>query len=185
MVERRPREAIPSAGGFILERRVRENLDARYGARPATVVVDKLLADLPARVKSPIEKVFLDEALVCFRGKAFRAAIVMTWNLAFDHLCRWVFANCVAEFNGQLPRSFPKADITAIQKIDDFGELKESQVIQVCKSAGIISSDLHKILKAKLDRRNIAAHPSIVDVSQLTAEEFINDLVENVVLAIE
>lgn len=184
MAQRKPKEALPSQGGYILERRLRESFDARFGTRPTAAQVDRLLAELPARVTSPIEKVFLDEALVCFRGKAFRAAIVMTWNLAFDHLCGWVFAKHLGSFNAQLPRSFPKADVTLISKREDFGELKESQVLQVCKSAGIVSSDLHKILKEKLDRRNIAAHPSSVDISQLTAEDFIKDLVENVVLAL-
>jgi hypothetical protein len=44
--------------------------------------------------------------------------------------------------------------------LDDFQELKQSQVLQVCKSANIISGSIHKILKEKLERRNIAAHPS-------------------------
>lgn len=185
MVERKPREALPSAGGYILERRVREGFDAKYGNRPTAIIVDKLLAELPARVESPIEKVFLDEALTCFRGKAFRAAIVMTWNLAFDHLCKWILANDLAAFNVQLPKSFPKAEISSVAKREDFEELKESQILQVCKSANIITGSLHKILKEKLDRRNVAAHPSQVVVSQLTAEEFIKDVVENVVLSLK
>jgi hypothetical protein len=55
-------------------------------------------------------------------------------------------------------------------------------VLQVAKSANIISGSVHKILKEKLDRRNIAAHPSNVTVSKLTAEDVILDLVQNVVL---
>ena len=106
----------------------------------------------------------------------------MAWNLAFDHLCRFILANHLSEFNTQLPKSFPKADIAAVAKRDDFHELKESQVLQVCRSANIISGSIHKILKEKLDRRNIAAHPSGVVIADPTAEEFIKDLVENVVL---
>ena len=106
----------------------------------------------------------------------------MAWNLAYDHLCEFVLANHLAAFNTQLPRSFPRADISAIAKRDDFSELKESQVLQVCRSANITSGSLQKVLKEKLDRRNVAAHPSGVATSQLTAEEFIKDLIENVVL---
>jgi hypothetical protein len=65
---------------------------------------------------------------------------------------------------------------------DHFTELQESQVLQVCKSPNIISDSVHKILKEKLTSRNIAAHPSETVTSQPTAEEFIKDLVENVVL---
>jgi hypothetical protein len=54
--------------------------------------------------------------------------------------------------------------------------------LQVCKSALLISGSVHKIMKEKLDRRNIAAHPSGVGTFAPTAEEYIKDLVENVVL---
>lgn len=37
-------------------------------------------------------------------------------------------------------------------------------------------------MSAKLDRRNTAAHPSDVVITALTAEEYISDLVNNVVL---
>jgi hypothetical protein len=65
------------------------------------------------------------------------------------------------------------------------GPLPAWQILQVCKSANIITGSLHKILKEKLDRRNVAAHPSQVVVSQLTAEDFIKDVVENVVLSLK
>jgi hypothetical protein len=67
--------------------------------------------------------------------------------------------------------------------MEDFAdELKESEVLEICNSAGIINKDIYKILKAKLDRRNSAAHPSSVKIDQLQAEEFIDDIVKNVIL---
>jgi hypothetical protein len=57
-------------------------------------------------------------------------------------------------------------------------------VLQVCASANIISGNIHKIAKEKLVRRNIAAYPSSVVTTPATAEEFIRDLVENVVLQV-
>jgi hypothetical protein len=182
MVARKPPEAIKTSEGYCLEKRVRDSLDAKYGKRPATIHVHKLLATLPERVPSLAEKEFLREALTCFKHGAFRATIVMCWNLAYDHLCEFVLAKHLTAFNTQLPRSFPKAGIATIVKREDFSELKESQVLQVCRSSLITTDNLHKILKEKLDRRNIAAHPSSVTVSEPTAEEFVRDLVENVVL---
>jgi hypothetical protein len=152
------------------------------GQRSATVRVHKLLSELPEKISNASEKAYLEEALICFKHKAFRAAIVMTWNLAFDHLCHLVLQSHLPAFNTQLPKSFPKADIAAVNNRDHFTELKESQVLQVCKSANIISGSVHKILKEKLDRRNLAAHASGVSIFESTAEEYIKDLVENVVL---
>jgi hypothetical protein len=114
-----------------------------------------------------------------------RAAIVMTWNLAYDHLCEYALTKKLAEFNAQLPRSFPRADISVITNKEDFSELKESQVMQVCRSANITSKDVHKVLKEKLDRRNTYAHPSTITLAPQTAEEYIIDLVNNVVLLLK
>lgn len=185
MLKRKPAEALGTASkGFRLEKRVRDALDTRFGQRPTAVYVDKLLAGLPDRIPNANQKGYLEEALVCFRNAAFRAAIVMVWNLAYDHICELVIAKHLPDFNVQLPKSYPKADISAISKREDFEVLKESQVLQVCASANIISGNVHKIAKEKLVRRNIAAHPSSIVTTPATAEEFIRDLVENVVLQV-
>jgi hypothetical protein len=182
MVERKPKEALKRSKGYVLERAVRSDFDSRYGLRPATAQLHKLLSELPSQVSNPIERTFLDETIICFKYGANRAAIVMTWNLAFDHLCKWVLKEHLAAFNAQLPKSFPRARITSVTSRDDFTELKESEVLQICRSSGIITDNLNKILKEKLDRRNMAAHPSGVDISPLTTEDFITDLLQNVVL---
>lgn len=182
MEKRKPKEVLRTGAGYRLERRVRDALDIKYGQRQAAIQVDKLLSDLPDRLPDLQEKEYLAETLICFRNQAYRAAVGMCWNLAFDHLCQFALRKHLAEFNAQLPKSFPKADILHVLTRDHFGELKESQVLQICKSANIISASLHKVLKEKLDRRNIAAHPSGIKISQLTAEDFITDLITNVVI---
>ncbi len=184
---KRPKQVLKDDKGYRLERDVQLSLGQKFGRRAATVAVDKLLADLPSRVTSPVERVFLQEALACFRAEAYRATIVMTWNLAYDHLRSYVFANHIAAFNSRLPVALPgnrRLSAHGIRTADDFDELKESEFINVCKSCGAISGNIAKILEEKLKRRNIAAHPSGVVISQLQAEDFISDLVNNVVLKI-
>lgn len=184
MESRRPKEVLRNSQGYALEKRVRDALEAKYGQRAATVLADRLLLELPAKLPNLAERTFLNEAIICFRNRAFRAAIVMTWNLAYDHLCEYILNDLkrLADFNAQLPKSFPKARISAVAKKDDFSDLKESEVLQVCRSANLITNDVFKILKEKLDRRNTAAHPSTVVITPHTAEEYIIDLVTNVVL---
>lgn len=186
MEKRKPKEALRNSRGYALEKRLKDDIERKYGQRPAAIQVDKLLQDLPAKVPNLTERTFLDETIICYRAKAFRAAIVMAWNLAYDHLCRYVLNYKLAEFNTQYPISFAKlhakATMTAVGNMDDFGELKESQVIQICKSANIITADVKRILDEKLGKRNTYAHPSSITVSPQTAEEFIIDLVNNIVL---
>lgn len=179
MTSKRPPDLLKERAGYRLELRLREQLNSKYGRKESTVLVDSLLAKLPEKIPSIVEREYLTEAIACFRVGAFRAAIVMTWNLVYDHLCRWILDKHLVAFNLQLPKSFPKADIKAVTKMEDFAELKESQVLQVARSALVFDANLYKLLKEKLDRRNMAAHPSTLTIGQLTAEEFIRDLIEN------
>jgi hypothetical protein len=175
-----PPQLLRSRKGYQLEHRARHRLADAYGARPATVEVHKLLAELPGKLTNPIEAAFLEETLLCFRVGAFRAAVVMCWNLTYEHVCDYVLAAKLVEFNAQLRTAFPRAAVVVGR--DDFADLKESQVLEVCRGAGITAPSVHRLLGEKLARRNAAAHPSGVVITQLSAEEMITDLITNVVL---
>jgi hypothetical protein len=189
MSEGKTKQLLRSRDGYRLERAQLEKFDSKYGARPITIQVTKLLEDLPSKVPNTAEREFLKEALICYRHGAFRAAIAMSWNLAFDHLLHFVLKHHLSAFNNQWPRNFPKQNQKArVQQIatrDDFSELKESEVLTICKGAAIITPDLYKILDEKLGKRNSAAHPSTVTIGQIQAEGVIDDLVNNIVLKLK
>lgn len=185
LTKRRPREILKDAKGYALERSVRSAFDKKFGINPSTVVVDKLLTALPSKVSNPLEREFLEEALRCFRVQAYRASVVMTWNLVFSHLRQIVFDKHLAAFNSQAQKTFASnkklCQFQAVG-IDDFDEMKESEFILVASKCGVISSNVQKILEEKLKRRNMAAHPSNVSIAKFQAEDFISDLVNNVIL---
>lgn len=171
---------IKRAGRLALDRRVRADFDANYGQRPTAVAVTRELLSLPAKVPGVAERAFLDEAIKCFGAGAYRAAIVMSWNLAYDHLLAWLFKNHLAAFNAQWPVTFPAGKRLVVAKREDFADAKESHVIQVCRMANLFSPALKKMLDEKLDKRNSAAHPSDIVFTQIQAEAFIEDIVQNV-----
>ncbi|MDQ6436162.1 hypothetical protein RB623_19055 [Mesorhizobium sp. LHD-90] len=148
--------------------------------------MSKLLSDLPGKVPDLAEKTFLFEAMKCYRVEAYRACIVMTWNLAFDHLLRWIMrdAQRLADFNSAISRRYQKKASLMIISQDHFEDLKEAEVIEVCQTASLLSKNIIEILREKLKRRNIAAHPSQVVVTQSQADDVVTDLVNNVVLAL-
>jgi hypothetical protein len=174
--------------GYRLESASRQRLTAIHGAREVTLKLTALLATLPTMVPSLVEKTYLNEALICYRHGAFRAAVVMTWNLAYHHLCSHVLAHRLADFNSRWQLSFPghhKKLALNIVSMDDFNrELKESEVIEICRLAQIITPDIARVMGEKLGRRNSAAHPSTLVIEQLQVDAFIDDLVRNVVLKI-
>lgn len=173
---------IKSGRKYSLSHTAEEEYERSYGQREETIAVQALLSELPQRLSLDSERQYLEEALKCFRSGAFRATVVMTWNLTFDHLCNVILSKHESAFNTQLPKTYPKSDIKEIKHRDDFEGLKEHQVLQVAKSCRAITGSVHKILDEKLKRRNVAAHPSGIAINQHTAEEFVLDLIENVVL---
>jgi hypothetical protein len=186
LADSKPPDLVKVRGGYKLERSVRTALDARYGLHPSVVHVSKLLSELPNKVPDLAEKVFLLEALKCYQVGAYRACIVMAWNLSFDHLLGWIVAHPrrLADFNAAIPKRYPKKPPLIISIRDHFEDLKESEVIEVCNTAGLISDSMIKILREKLTKRNISAHPSSVVVVQSQADDVVTDLVNNVVLAL-
>jgi hypothetical protein len=187
--KKKPKEVLRDSRGFYLPKHIKDDLHQRYGQREITVQVTKLLAELPLHVPDLAERTFLDEALVCFKHEAFRAAIVMTWNLAYHHLGDFVLKNKLAEFNHRWPVNYPgmhKNGAKQIAKMEDFAdELKESEMIAICASARIITGDMQKALNAGLNKRNAAAHPSSAVISQVQTEAHIDDLVNNFVLKLK
>jgi len=183
------KELLRDGRGYYLEGGLRTKYDAKYGEHDITLNIRQMVKELPDKIPDVAEKDFMKEALICLRHDAARAAIVMVWNIAYYHLCNFILKRKLAEFNAiyqtRYPNKWRDAKVQTIAKYEDFAvDLKESEVIEICKSAQIITNDVYKILVEKLGKRNSAAHPSTVHVTQVQAEAYIDDLIRNVVLAI-
>ncbi len=135
------KEILKNSSGYRLENKTREALDAQYGISEVAVKITNLLLTLPEKIPNLAERTYLDEALICYRHRAFRAAVVMTWNLAYHHLCDYVLKSHLAMFNERWQIKYPshhKKTPKIIAKMDDFSDqLKESEVIEVCNSASM------------------------------------------------
>ena len=186
LAERKRGVLLRDARGYRLAGPVRAELDALLGSHPTAIAVTKLLAELPDKIPNLEQREFLDEALNCYKVRAFRAAIVMTWNLAYDHVLRWTIGDAqrLEVFNYAIGLKYPKKQ-ERISVLTDFEMFRESEVLAVLRQG---QSQLHvgknvlDILDEKLKRRNAAAHPSRVAIGQPQADAIIMDLVQNVVL---
>jgi hypothetical protein len=109
----------------------------------------------------------------------------MTWNLAYDHVRRWILADParIVAFNSGLVAKYPKRQIQ-IASLNDMDELKEAEIIEVCRTANLLNKNVVDILREKLRRRNASAHPSSITVTQHQADDVISDLINNVVLTL-
>ena len=135
-----------------------------------------------AKVTDDNKRKFLAEAMACLGVQAKRATIVMTWLVTLDHLYDFILVKKLSEFNSALGRRSDRyANKTIIIK-DDFSDIPEVIFIEVMRSANIISNDVRKILDEKLGIRNSCAHPSAIEVHDSKVINFIEDLVDNVIV---
>lgn len=182
-----PPDLLRDKHGFRLTHSVREQIDQFLGRPQAVLAVERMLADLPGKISDESERLFLSETLTCYRNSALRAAIVMSWNLAYDHLTRWILSDIarLAAFNAGIQKRNPKKAYVTIVKRDDFEELKEDETVDIVGTLPGIGSGIKKILKEKLGRRNTYAHPSTLKVDRAQVDDMITDLVNNVVLTLK
>jgi hypothetical protein len=191
LVEKRPKVVLAKNGSICLEHGMRAKLDELYGHHETTIAVTKLLHDLPGKVSDEAECIFLKEAITCYHHRAFRAAIIMAWNLTYDHMARWIIADNarLTALNSKIAQrvgvNSRRASIT-INKREDFDQLEEREMIDIMANAGLLpSSNEKKILEMQLTRRNMAAHPALVTIDAPQADDAITSLVQNIVLVLK
>lgn len=179
------KELLPTGSGYKLENRIREPLDAAYAIPVLTVKVTSLLTDLADTIPDMAERAYYREALICYKHGSLRGAVVMTWNIAFSHLCTHVLTKRLADFNARWLLSMPgkhKKGPIVIKVFDDLNEeLKESEVLSICRDSGLLTKNMYNVMHASLGKRNAAAHPNAVVIDQLQTDAFISDLIINVV----
>lgn len=179
----KPPRYIKADGGYKLQRHMRESLSKKLGAQEMLAQTSATLRRLEHKVPEGSDKDFLKEAIDCFEVGANRATILMVWILALDHLFSYILTKKLSEFNAVLAASTDRSiKIKCVSSRDDFTELKESKFIELARSAKIVSNDVRKILDQKLGTRNSCAHPSGVAIKPSKVIDFVEDLVENVVL---
>jgi len=177
---KKPARMLKDQRGYRLSLVARTDCDARYPrTRASQAAASSLLSSIPDRLTLGIHKTFFDETLGCFHAQAYRAAIVMMWNLTFSYVCDRLFTR-IEQFNAQLIKMGAKDK--PITKRADFEDMKEGRILEIAKAAGMIGASSYKVLLEKLNKRNNASHPSSTVFTVVSAEEVIFDLAENILL---
>ena len=97
------KELLKDSGGYRCEGSIRGTYDAKYGVHQITLSVRQMVQDLVNVLPELGEKDIFQEALICLKYDAGRAAIIMVWNIAFYHLCQYILKHKLAEFNSRIP----------------------------------------------------------------------------------
>ncbi|HVD97009.1 MAG TPA: hypothetical protein VNB90_02320 [Cytophagaceae bacterium] len=171
---------LKKANVYRFEKGVKKELDALFLDKKHVQAISQALRGLLPKVTSTEQRSFLEEAILCYEVKAYRAAIVMTWLLTMDLLYEFVINNKLAEFNAAAAKNNSFKN-TVFNSKDDFSSMKENNFIMLLGSASIITGDQKKMLEEKLGIRNTAAHPNTIEIRESKVTNFIEDLIPNII----
>jgi hypothetical protein len=126
---------------------------------------------------------YLVEAVACYEGGLYRAAILMVWAASVEHL----YIVAAAHHNGirelqraNLARYGQSKNYREIKKKDDCLCVGEANWLQLAEDAGMINRNAKQVLTERLKVRNLCAHPTKYTVGREEAVVFIESLLLNV-----
>lgn len=164
---------------------------------PGTEFVSKLAGPL---LNSPIPKVasslrthlvkvqdahtqrFVEEAIVCFENRQYRAAVVLSWVGAVALLYDNVVKNHLASFNAEATARTQnsKNPWRQAKTADDLARMKESEFLVVLDAISVIGKSVRQQLEKALDLRNGCGHPNSLAIAENTVASHIEILILNV-----
>lgn len=180
LASKKPAILLKKSNVYRFEKGVKKELDALFLDKKHIQAISQILRSLLPKVKSDEQRLFLQEAIICYEVKAYRAAILMTWLLTMDLLYEFVINNKLTEFNEAVSRNTSFKNVVFTNK-DDFSSMKENTFITLLGSASIITGDQKKMLEEKLGIRNTAAHPNTIEIRESKVTNFIEDLIINII----
>jgi hypothetical protein len=139
------------------------------------------LREFRPKLKDKHQLEALEDTIRCLEVGANKAAIVMAWNLAYDHIRQWVFRGKkvrLAAFNAVTSAFKEPFTITVY---DDFFDMRERQFLEVAYKAKLFRKHKYEILCSALQTRNHHAHHSQLEAPSMGAAAYVENLFVNVI----
>jgi hypothetical protein len=146
-------------------------------ASPVPQVASSLRAQL-VKIASVDTQRFIEEAIVCFETRQYRAAVVLAWVGAVAVLQDHVVANCLSAFNSEARARDIKWKVA--KSSDDLGRMKEHDFLETLESISVIGKNVKQELQKCLQLRNGCGHPNSLQVADHKVSAHIEDLILNV-----
>jgi hypothetical protein len=121
---------------------------------------------------------FLEEAIICFEQRLYRAAVVMAWVGAISLLHEYVFVNHLVDFNTEALRRNPKWK--PAKTTDDLSKMKEFDFLEVLEAISVIGKNVKQELQTCLQLRNGCGHPNSLQIGQNKVAAHLESLTLNV-----
>ena len=144
---------------------------------PIPQVASSLRAHL-VNISSADTQRFVEEAIVCFETRQYRAAVVLSWVGAIAVLQDHVVINNLSQFNAEAIHRDGKWK--PAKNADDLGSMKEYHFLEVLESISVIGKNVKQELHKCLQLRNGCGHPNSLQLADHKVSAHIEDLILNV-----
>jgi hypothetical protein len=146
-------------------------------ASPIPQVASSLRAQL-VKITDENTQHFVEEAIVCFETRQYRAAVVLSWVGAVAVLQNYVQTNALAAFNAEASRRDSKWKHA--KTADDLGRMKEHDFLDTLESISVLGKNVKQELQKCLQLRNGCGHPNSLQIADHKVSAHIEDLILNV-----
>ena len=121
---------------------------------------------------------FVEEAIVCFETRQYRAAVVLSWVGAVAVLQNYVQKNVLPAFNVEAARRDSRWKYA--KTADDLGRMKEHDFLDSLESISVLGKNVKQELQKCLQLRNGCGHPNSLQLADHKVSAHIEDLILNV-----
>lgn len=173
---KRPRY-VKVASGYALERGYLAALQSEYLGRPAAKHLAVSLRGTLTAIGDPAVRSYLEEGVGAFEHGHLRAALILSWCVAYGLVRDWIFRTHLAALNAEMA-TWKKP--TNIARLEDFQELTEAVVLDTARKCKALTKEQLKTLKQLLDQRNSYAHPTTKPISPAIVEAYIDTIIREV-----
>lgn len=141
-------------------------------------VSEKLHRDL-LTILDKEELSFMEEAATCLHPtvNAYRAAIIMGWAAVVHNLRRKLLAIGLKTVDQAIKKHSPRKKAERESDLDD---LKDSELLLVCDSLGILTKTTRQRLEHALNLRNSSAHPTELKPHLNVVRGFFEEIIQYV-----
>lgn len=133
-------------------------------------------------IQNAATQAFVEEAIVCFEARQYRAAAVLSWVGAVAVLYDHVVNNELAAFNAEATTRFAntKTPWTPAKNADGLTRMGESDFLITLEKISIVGKNVKMQLEKCLQLRNGCGHPNSLQIAEHTVACHIEVLMLNV-----
>lgn len=133
------------------------------------------LVKLATRISDEVVRGYVDEAILCLRVNALRAAVVFLWTGAIRHLQEEMLSDYGAKATtAAIQKHDPR--VKRVSKIEDFASVNDKSTLIGMRELGLLDKGEWTTLGEALDLRNRCGHPTRYRPGIKRASSYIEDV---------